>query len=142
MNHRGVTVMELLVTTSIVATVLTLGILSWRAFQDSMRMTMASRAIIQALHTARTLAIESGQPTRAYWDGQAMLVQESGEPGWRTRSTFQPDPRVTVRANATPIFFRSGLAAPLCTIELRGVRCDCRITLSIAGRIRTCRTSR
>ena len=141
MNHRGVTVMELLVTTSIVATVLTLSVISWRAVRDSVQMTLASRAITQALHTARALAIESGQPTRAYWDGQAMLVQESGELGWRTRSTFRPDPRVGVHANAAPIFFGSGLAAPLCSIELRGTRYRCRITLSIAGRIRTCRTS-
>ncbi len=142
MNRKGITVLELLVTTSLVALTITLGALSWEAIQDSVRMTLAIRSVTQALHAARAVAVETGQPARAFWDGQQMLVQEGGETGWQTKARFAPDPRVRVKTNGSPVFFASGMAAPLCTIELDGKRCSCRVTLSIAGRIRALRSVR
>ena len=68
MHAEGVTLVELLVTLAVVATVLTLGIPTFTAFLQNNRMSAAANDVLSSMHLARSEALKR----------LALAVQEQG----------------------------------------------------------------
>lgn len=61
MNARGLTLIELLITISILATLIAIGVPSFQGLVDSSRARAATEELIQAIHLTRTKAITTNR---------------------------------------------------------------------------------
>ena len=136
MNSRGLTVMELLVSLSIFAFCLIMGISGFRALFSQLEISSGLRTVTSALNMARYQAVAHNRPVRVECGPGRLVLRYVNDASGRELQSFALDRQLQLKMNAIPIFYATGYAYPLCTIEVSNNRHCRRVTLSINGRVR------
>jgi Tfp pilus assembly protein FimT len=136
MNKKGLTVVELLVTVSLLAFLLVTVVPNLQSFFIRLEISSGLRMVTAALSTARYQAIQENQPVRVeVVPGRLQLSVDNGQ-GWQVTRSFALSEKLSIRANSRPVFSPLGNVSPLCTITLEKEQRVYRIVLSMYGRIK------
>ncbi|HSQ35551.1 MAG TPA: hypothetical protein VLQ89_06130 [Candidatus Binatia bacterium] len=136
MNHKGLTVVELLVTVALFAFLIVAVAPGLKSFFSRLEIDGGLRTVTAALSAARYQAIRENRPVRAeVVPGCLRLSVDEGQ-GWQVTRCFELSGKLSVRANSRPVFSPLGIASPLCTIILENQRRVYRVVLSMYGRIK------
>ena len=136
MNKKGVGVLELLVSMTLISLILTLSLSGFKSLFSQMEMIHAVRTVTSALNTARYRAIENNQPVRVESGGEGIVLKVKSGARWIPLQTFEWDRRTEIRMTASPVFYPFGSVTPTTTIELKNRHRVYEITTAITGRIR------
>lgn len=136
---RGFTVIEFLGAFVILTLVIAGGIAGFRAYQSRSEVQQTLRAITSALNTARFKAIGNNRSIKVTMTDHNLVLSESQEGEWSEFQHFQLDKHTQVSMNASPVFSPTGFVAPLCSITVKTEQYAYKITISIAGRLKTVR---
>jgi len=136
MSEKGLTVVELLVTVSLLALIVVAAAPGLQSFFSRLEIDDGLRTVTAALSTARYQAIRENRPVRAeVVPGGLRLSVDDGQ-GWQVSRCFALSAKLSIRANSRPVFSPLGNASPLCTITLEKEKRVYRIVLSMYGRIK------
>jgi prepilin-type N-terminal cleavage/methylation domain-containing protein len=138
-TSRGFTVIELLIAVTISAFIIVGGFSGFRAYQSRSRIQQTLRSITSAFNTARYRAIEDNRSVKVTIQGSTLLLLQSSSGDWQELQRFYLEQHVDVDMNASPVFTPAGSVAPLCSVYVRSEHYIYKITLSIAGRLKTVR---
>jgi len=136
MSEKGLTVVELLVTVSLLALLIVAAAPGLQSLFSRLEIDDGLRTVTAALSTARYQAIRENRPVRAeIVPGCLRLSVDDGQ-GWQVIRSFALSAKLSIRANSRPVFSPLGNASPLCTITMEKERRVYRIVLSMYGRIK------
>ena len=135
-NRSGFSIIEMLVAVTLCGLVLTVGFSGFKSFQHHTRTSNTIRTVTSAFGTARYRAIEHNKSIRVSLERNKMVLKLKGAEEWEPYLDFQLPSGQTVTMNASPVFYPTGYASPLCTVIIKNSRDEYRITISIAGRIK------
>jgi Tfp pilus assembly protein PilE len=135
-NRGGFSVAELLITVSLFGLLVTVGFSGFKSFQHHTRTNNAIRTVTSAFNTARYRAIEHNKSIRVSLENNRLVLKLKKGEEWLPYLDFQLPPGQAATMNASPVFFPTGYASPLCTVTIKNSRDEHRITISIAGRIK------
>jgi len=136
MNKKGVGVLELLVSMTLISLILTLSLSGFRSLFSQMEMAHAVRTVTGALNTARYQAIENNQPVKVEKRDDGIVLKIKCGAQWIPLQVFEWNHRTEIRMTASPVFFPTGGVTPTTTIELRNHQRVYEITAAITGRIK------
>lgn len=136
MNRRGISVVELLVSVTLFSFLITFAFPGMKALFNQLELTRNIRTVTAALQHARYQAILRNQPVKVECQGLQLLLKIKQQTGWQPLQQFLLSDNAHLSMNASPVFFPSGYASPLCTVQLQVNNHRVRITLSIMGRIK------
>jgi Tfp pilus assembly protein FimT len=139
MNKKGVGVLELLVSMTLVSLILTLSLSGFKSLFAQMEMTHAIRTVTAALNTARYQAVENNQPVMVEKREEGIVLKIRCGARWLPLQTFEWNRRTELRMTASPVFFPAGSVTPTTTVELRNHERVYEITAAITGRIKVFR---
>ncbi len=135
-NNKGITVIELLVTLTILALVIALGVPGFKAFFKKTEINNAIRTVTSAINTARCQAIEKNRRVQLSIAGSKIILKEKRDDQWQPFMDFDAGEKVSCTINALPVFYPEGYIAPLCSIFVKTEDFYYRVTISMAGRIK------
>jgi len=135
-SWSGFSVIEMLVAVTLCGLFLTVGFSGFKSFQHHTRTSNTIRTVTSAFNTARYRAIEHNKSIRVNLEHNKMVLKLKGAEDWEPYLDFQLPSGQTVTMNASPVFYPTGYASPLCTVVIKNSRDEYRITISIAGRIK------
>ena len=136
MNKKGVGVLELLVSMTLISLILTLSLSGFKSLFSQMEMIHAVRTVTSALNTARYRAIENNQPVKVESEEDGIVLKIKCGARWIPLQVFEWNGRTGIRMTAAPVFSPAGSVTPTTTIELRNRQRVYEITAAITGRIR------
>jgi hypothetical protein len=140
-NHLGgFSVVELLIAVTLCGLVIMVGFSGFKSFQHHTRTSNTIRTVTSAFGTARYRAIEHNKSIRVSLEGSKMILKLKNAEDWQPYLDFQLPPDLAVTMNASPVFYPTGYASPLCTVIIKNSRDEYKITISIAGRIKVIKT--
>ncbi len=135
-NNNGITLLELLVTLSVISLVLTVGVPGLKSFFSRVELSNSLRTVTAALGTARYKAVMMNKRVKFTLEKDRIILKEKKKGEWEELLHFDLEEKVSFSINASPIFSPSGSVAPLCSIHVENEIKHCKITISIAGRIK------
>lgn len=138
-HKSGFTVIELLVGVCILAFVITMGANIFKASFSRWEVNEGVRMVTAAMSRARYNAIKMNRPVKFFIEENRIYLREKVSGRWKTFMSFDVDDNVTLSINSSPVFSPTGFASPLCSIYVENKRFRYKITLSMAGRIKTTR---
>ncbi len=138
-TSRGFTVIELLIAVTISALIIVGGFSGFRSYQSRSYIQQTLRTITSAFNTARYKAIEDNRSVKVTIQGSTLLLLQSNDGDWQEVRRFHLEQHVDVDMNASPVFTPAGSVAPLCSVYVRNEHYTYKITISIAGRLKTIR---
>ncbi|RPJ52605.1 MAG: hypothetical protein EHM23_32590 [Acidobacteria bacterium] len=136
MHERGFSLVDILITCMLIATVLTVGLSSWGNFSAHHKLQNACDSLMSDLWRARVASLAGNLPVsvQVRSDGSAYSVVESGEPSaWRelpsgVRFSQFPTKNVT--------FYPRGSAVPGGTYILSNPSGTLQVIVAASGRVR------
>jgi type IV fimbrial biogenesis protein FimT len=140
-NHRGATLIEMLIVTGLMAILLAIGVGSVREAAARQAGQTAAAEVAVELRAARLLAITRREPMRVRFVGEAGLVrvEPAGSPGTAVREYSYGLRGIRLAefpSGGTVTFYPSGRTASPATITLSNARGELfRITVSLVGRV-------
>jgi Tfp pilus assembly protein PilE len=137
-QHRpgGFTVFELLIAVALCGLLITVGFSGFRSFQLHNRTNQMIRTVTSAFNTARYRAIEKNKSIKVCLETSKLVLKLKEASEWQPYLDFQLLPDQTVTMNASPVFYPTGFASPLCSVIIKNEKYEYKITISIAGRIK------
>jgi prepilin-type N-terminal cleavage/methylation domain-containing protein len=135
-SRDGFSVAELLIAVSLFGLLITIGFSGFKSFQHHTRTSNAIRTVTSAFNTARYRAIEHNNSIRVSLENSRLILKQKTGGEWEPYLDFQLPPGQAATMNASPVFYPTGYASPLCTVIIKNNRDEYRITISIAGRIK------
>jgi hypothetical protein len=134
---RGISVIECIASITLLFLTLSLGVSGFQSYQDRALAMDAVRDVTSALNTARFLSLEENRCMRVQLEGNVLLLETRKNGEWSIIRKFPLGMEVGISMNASPVFYPSGFVTPLCSVYLKSLRYTYKITISIAGRIKT-----
>ena len=138
-NNHGFTVPEVLVIVCVLAITITMGANIFKASFSRWEASSGVRTVTSAMSTARYNAIRMNRSVKFYIEKNRIYLKEKISGKWKTFRSFDVDDNVTLSINSSPVFSPTGFASPLCSIYVQNRHYRYKITLSMAGRIKTAR---
>ncbi len=138
-GNKGITVIELLVSTSLLALLITLGVPGFISFAEKIEVDKSLGIVSSALSSARYEALEKNYRVKLMLENNRLVLKRKINRGWEPFKDFFPGKDVTLTMNAYPVFSPEGYVAPLCSIMVISKESCYKISLSIAGRIKVLR---
>lgn len=135
-SRNGFSVIELLIAVTLCGLVITVGFSGFKSFQHRTRTSNTIRTVTSAFGTARYRAIEQNKSIRVSLEHSKLVLKLKNAGDWKPYLEFQLPSGQIVTMNASPVFYPTGYASPLCTVIIKNSRDEYRITISIAGRIK------
>lgn len=135
-NRRGLTVLELLITLTIFALVIVLGVPGFKSFFKEVEINKGLRTVTIALNCARYKAVEKNRSIKLTIEDNHLILLEKRNDNWEPFMNFDPGEKVTLSMNTSPVFFPEGYIVPLCSIYVKSDTDSYKVTVSIAGRIK------
>jgi len=135
-GENGFTVLELLVTLSVFALVIGLGVPAFNAYSKKVEINNGLRTVTLAVNTARYKAIENNRSVKLKVEGNRLILLEKRDSAWASFMDFDPGDKVSVSSNSSPVFYPEGYIVPLCSFYVRSDEENYKITISIAGRVK------
>jgi prepilin-type N-terminal cleavage/methylation domain-containing protein len=135
-GEKGFTVLELLVTLTIFALVIGLGVPAFKAYSKKIEINNGLRTVTLAVNTARYKAIENNRSIKLKVEENRLILLEKRDSAWESFMDFDPGDRVSVSLNTSPVFYPEGYIVPLCSFYVRSNEENYKISISIAGRIK------
>ncbi|MCK5057499.1 MAG: prepilin-type N-terminal cleavage/methylation domain-containing protein [Candidatus Aminicenantes bacterium] len=135
-GEKGFTVLELLVTLTIFALVIGLGVPTFKAYSKKIEINNGLRTVTLAVNTARYKAIENNRSIKLKVEENRLILLEKRDSAWESFMDFDPGDRVSVSLNTSPVFYPEGYIVPLCSFYVRSNEENYKISISIAGRIK------
>ncbi len=136
---RGISVIEMITSVTLFFLVLSLGVTGFQSFRDRAKATDAVRMVTSAFSSARYRSLNENRCIRVQLKGSEFLLETRNNGEWDIAQTFPLVMDVRASMNATPVFYPTGFVTPLCSVDLKTLRYTYRISISIAGRIKTVR---
>ncbi|MCK4766479.1 MAG: prepilin-type N-terminal cleavage/methylation domain-containing protein [Candidatus Aminicenantes bacterium] len=133
---KGFTVIELLVSVSIFALIIALGVPGFKAFFKKVELTNALRTVTSAISSARYKAVEDNRSVKMCLENNKLVLKEKQDGDWESIKDFDPGEEIELSMNSAPIFYPEGYIVPLCSILVSGESADYKITISFAGRVK------
>lgn len=135
-SRSGFSIIELLVAITLCGLVITIGFSGFKSFQHHTRTSNTIRTVTSAFSMARYRAIELNKSIRISLERGKLVLKLKGGGNWEPYLDFQLPSGQTVTMNASPVFYPTGYASPLCTVVIKNSRDEYKLTISIAGRIK------
>lgn len=136
MNKKGIGVLELVVSMTLVSLILTLTLLGFKSLFSQMEAAQAVRTVTSALNTARYRAIENNHPVKVEAREEGLVLKVKRASQWIPVQEFDLIRQARLKMTASPIFSPAGGVAPTTTIELKVHQRVFEITTAITGRIK------
>jgi prepilin-type N-terminal cleavage/methylation domain-containing protein len=141
---KGMTFIELFVTLAIISIVIAMGMPGFNSYIKRMEVSNTLRTITGVLNTARFKAVVLNKQVKFCIENKnewemVIRLKEKKDSAWEKFMEFDLEKKVSVSSNASPIFFPNGSISPLCSILVENEVYHYKITISIAGRIKTTR---
>ena len=138
MSSKGYSLMELITVTSLVSLILVLAFPHLKSYFAGNQITTGLRTITSALNTARYRAIKENRRIKFELTDKTIFLKVLGQDKeWAVLEKFTFSKDITLSINATPYFFPTGYISPLCSIIINNEHYKYKVTVSIAGRIKT-----
>jgi len=136
--NSGFSIVELLISLSIISLLLFYGTLGFKASLRRSEFERGLRTITSSLNLARYRSIKLNRRVKISIKKNRLIIFDGFRSKW-IKYYSEKLQKVTVKMNASPVFHPTGKASPMCSIFINNSQYLCRITLSITGRIRICK---
>lgn len=137
LRERGISVIELLVSVTVLFLTLSLSVSGFQAFRDRALAADAVRHVTSAFNNARYRSLEENRCVRVRLKSRELIVETKKNGKWGIVQEIPMNTDVEISMNTSPVFYPTGFVTPLCTVFVRTLRSAYKITISIAGRIKT-----
>ncbi len=143
-GNKGLTIVELFVSLGLISIILTMGVSRFEAFFSRMRVTNGVRTVTASFSRARFEAIRGNRRVKVNLEVSAHEIQLMEKRGgrWQVFHRYPLEKKVLFSMNASPVFSPFGSASPLCSTYVENEVYKYKITISMAGRIKTVRLSK
>ena len=135
-NKNGYTLMELLLTLSIILILVSLGIPQLKSLLIRLEVQNGVRSVTIAISRARYEAIRNNRSIKLCVEKNQMLLVEKKADGWSVFLPLKKKKNVIITANTNPVFSPLGSVSPLCSFKITNKHFCFKVTISIAGRIK------
>lgn len=134
---RGFSLIELLVSIGAISLIFALGIPGISGFLSRIEIQSGVRTVTSSMNYARYSSIEINRKIKYAIEDFNIVLKIRKNNKWQGYKKFKFNKSVSVKINSFPVFYPTGRVAPLCTVYVSSQRYLYKITISIAGRIKT-----
>ncbi len=135
-NKKGITILEILVSLIIISIGISISINISSSISQNIKTKNALREIKQLIRQTRYKSMKSGCKHKIYALGNNLILEKEEKEKWvmKDKITF---PDFSLKSSAKSVFFPEGNIIPLNSIYLYNKIYTYKITISIAGRIKS-----
>ncbi len=134
---RGFSLIELLVSIGAISLIFAMGIPGISGFLSRIEIQSGVRTVTSSMNYARYNSIEINRKIKYVIEDFNIVLKIRKNNKWQSYKKFKFNKSVSVKINSSPVFHPTGRVAPLCTVYVSSQRYLYKITISIAGRIKT-----
>lgn len=137
LEEHGIGVIELILSVTLLFLTLSLSVSGFQAARDRALAADAVRTVTSVFSSARYRSLDENRMMRVRLEGNVLLLETKKFGEWSMIRQIPMEKNVGISMNASPVFYPTGFVTPLCSVVLRTLRYSYKISISIAGRIKT-----
>jgi len=138
-GERGLSVIELITALTLICLCAGLGVTGFQSYRDRALVTDAIRLVTAVFSSARYRSLEENTYVRVRFEKNEFWLETKNNGKWDIGQRFPTSTDAEISMNASPVFYPTGFVSPLCSVDLKTLHYAYRVSISIAGRIKTIR---